>query len=253
MKTLKTLVLLLCCGGLWCQVHSSRPSPTFSKEAVSSIDQNIMGWSYSIDGQWISQEMTIPPRLISSNDKKYDTHRNKLGADNINKLILFRASFGKDTLLCLVKLYSVGHYKYEAIQKGWQEYQVGYYYIFKQNELKKLKAIHEESQLIKIHLMDEGSLGKIKEGKVLDELKKKVNIQDNTNRELVFVAKTGSEDKKLYFQFASVDLNGGDVKGVVEDFTHEGHSLYGSLSLINYLHYEYDKKDLLKFFQLDKS
>lgn len=241
-------VLLSCLGQIRGQVHKSKPLPQLSEEPVHLIDENIKGWSYSLDGQWLSREMNIPPRLISTNHEAFETHEAELGLDNIEELQLYPMLYGSDTLLALVKIYRNGNYEFEATQRGWDDYNQAYYFVFEPGELDQLKSVGSEPSIIKIKLRGFGELRQFKKRKVRSHLKDDLLVKDKTNRVLAITMKV--EEGTAYFQMASLHSIFSDVEGVLHDFKRQGSSLYGSPILLDYLHYSYDFEALKNFFSV---
>ena len=160
MKNLLYLLFITTCATA--QVHTSSPLPVIDSENKKVIDEDITGWSKSLDGQWISKEMVIPIRAVSQDEEAYEGEEMELGLDNISELHLYPTYYGKDTLITLVKLSKSGKYKYEATKQGWEDALIGYYYVFSIRDLKKLRTESAEIQNIRIPLRDYGALGEVK-------------------------------------------------------------------------------------------
>lgn len=230
------------------QVHKERPLPQISDKAVKTLDEGITGWSFSRDGQWISREMNIPPRAISTNTEVYESNQGKLGLDNISELKLFSVKYGEEDLVALVKTYTDGGYEFQATQRGWEEYSIAYYFVFNKSQLQKLTKANEQTQVIQIPLRDFGTLGTAKKRDVREHIKDKLLIKDTTERVLSMTIK--KVDDTAYFQFASMHKVFDEVEGVLEDFKIRGSTIYGTPRLLEYLHYSYNFDQLLEFFDI---
>ncbi len=246
----KLIVLLTLCQGVMAQPRENKPLPIFTKKPVKVLDDHITGWSFSLDGQWVSEEMTIPPRLISTNEDAYDTRENELGNDNIEELQLYPILYGNDTLVMLVKLYKTGHYEYESTQRGWDDYLMAYYFVVDNKDLFKLGKISAETSIIEMPMRDFGTISRVRSGNVLDEIKKKIIIKQKTDRFLTFTARKVEETSKIQFQFASLHDIFTDVEGVLNDFQIRGKSVYGNKGLLDYIYYEVDAYGFQDFFSL---
>lgn len=223
--------------------------PVILVKSAKVIDNDILGWSLSLDGQWVSAEMTIPVRTVSTDEEVYDDEKNQLGLDNISELILYPALYGSDTIYILVKVMHTGQYRYEATQQKWQSSTTAYYYVFNSEYFNSIKESENSTNVIKIPLRDYGSLGTVKSKQIPDALRRNLVIKPKTEQILVATIKFDPEiDDKIYFQLSSQHIIFPEVEGVVKDFTINGRSLYGSPLLMNYLHYEYDKKSFYSFF-----
>ncbi len=231
------------------QEHQNQPLPQVESQPSAVIANNLIGWSLSLDGQWLSEEHIIPPRGISTNEDWYKSDVNKIGIDNISELQLYKLNFGNDTLLALVKVYENGSYRLEATKQGWKKRQDAYYYIFDAADLKSLQEISFEPTIVKIDLRDYGLLRDINADKVVSSLVKSLRILEETDRQLVVVAQR-QQNSNIHFQLSSQHKVFKDVEGVLQDFTLRGESIYGLPKLLDYLHYSYKTADFFNFFNL---
>lgn len=247
---MKHLLLLIFIGtGLAAQVHKQMPLPQIQEKSVKIIDEEITGWSYSLDGQWVSDEMTIPVRTVSTREDFYDEEENKLGLDNIEELRLYPTLYGEDTLYILVKIFRGGYYEYSSTKQKWQNTLSAYYYAFNRSELRKLQNPDSGISIVKIPLRDFGLLKDIRRKDVLENLVKNLVVKPQQDRLLVASLEVSETDPgKIFFQFSSQHTIFPDVEGVVKDFSIRGKSVYGNPLLLGYLHYEYDKDAFVRFF-----
>src|SRR5690606_20541166 len=139
------ILLLLISASSLAQMHQNQPLPEIQEETVKIIDEDITGWSKSLDGQWISSEMTIPVRVVSKDAEAYETNESALGMDNISQLLLYKTKYGEEELCTLIKISKSGYYKYSATQQKWQETEDAYYYIFDTKEINSLKDISDKT------------------------------------------------------------------------------------------------------------
>lgn len=246
----KLIVLLALCQGVMAQPRENKPLPVFTKKPLKVLDDGITGWSFSKDGQWISEDMTIPPRLISTDEELYNTKTNKLGNDNIEELRSYPILYGNDTLVMIVKLYKTGNYEYERTKRGWDDYFIGYYFIVDHKELLKLGTLSNETSIIELEMRDFGSVSKTKPSNVLSDIKEKLIIKEKTDRFLTFTIRKIDESSKIQFQMASLHDVFTDVEGVLNDFQIRGKSVYGKKELLDYIYYELDAYTFQDFFSL---
>ncbi|WP_417608096.1 hypothetical protein [Owenweeksia hongkongensis] len=243
------LLLLLVSASTFAQIHQNEPIPEIDEKSVKIIDEDIIGWSKSFDGQWLSKEMTIPIRAISQDEIAYESDESELGQDNISELHLYKTKYGEEQLYTLIKIFRTGSYKYTATQQKWQETLSAYYYIFEADQMKKLLEATESNGLIRIPLRDYGLMEGIKSKKIIETLTTNLVIKNSTDRLLVAVLKLdGEHADKIYFQISSQHEIFPDVEGILNDFTLQGNTVYNSPLLLDYLHYEYDKEAFKKFF-----
>ncbi|WP_417588582.1 hypothetical protein [Owenweeksia hongkongensis] len=234
------------------QIHLNSPLPEILTDEVKVIDEDIIGWSISLDGQWLSEEMIIPLRGVSENEQVHEGEENALGLDNISELRIYPTIFGQDTLYILVKLSKSGFYEYSATEQKWTSTQTAYYYVFDAKETKKLKNDEATAHTAKIKLRDYGSIEDIKSKRLVSHLKQNLVIKPKTEQLLVVHLKFDVENNdKVYFQLSSQHNIFSEIEGITKDLTLNGKSLYRSPTLLNYLHYEYDKEAFFVFFNLD--
>ncbi len=246
----KLILLLTLCQAVMAQPRENKPLPIFTKKPVKVLNEGVTGWSLSLDGQWIPKEMTIAPRLISTNEKEYKTKLSELGNDNIEELQLYPIMYGKDTLVMLVKLFNSGQYEYERTKRGWDDRLIAYYFIVDHKELQKLSTIGSKTSIIELKMRDFGHISRTKKGRVLDDIKQHIIIKPKTDRFLTFTARKDDITNKIQFQFASLHDVFSDVEGVLHDFKLNGKSVYGNKKLLDFIYYEVDAYTFQDFFSL---
>lgn len=233
------------------QERINEPLPVFTKKPAGTLKDDIMGWSYSLDGQWISADRTLMPRLISSNRSHYKDKRNALGHDNFKEFQIYPVKYGSDTLIMLVKIFTDGNYKYEATQKGWNTFSNAYYFLFDQKELRKLKALEDSTlQRIDLKLLDARLIRNTSGSGVLDVIKKKVRVNEGFERNMVIMFQSYEKKNILRFQIFSQHEIFPDVEGVRMDFTLEGETLYGADNYFDFSYYETSFDGFKQFFAL---
>ncbi|MFT7249474.1 MAG: hypothetical protein ACI97P_002255 [Arcticibacterium sp.] len=233
------------------QKRESESLPLFDPLPYFSISDSISGWSFSSDGQWIEWPNIIPPIGISRNEDFYKAKHNLFGIDNIKTLSAYHVKYGKDTLICLVKTFSNGEYKYPARKKGWKNYTDAYYCVLYYKDLKKALAFFEEKDdeevhVLKIKTLDSKLLTDIKERNLIEDIKANVIIKSNYDRNLVLTLQNNKRLNTLYFHLSNLHEIFNDVEGVRKPFSRRGRSVYGSTQLFNYLYFEVDQKDFLE-------
>jgi ssDNA-specific exonuclease RecJ len=233
------------------QERESESLPLFDPLPYFSISDSISGWSLSSDGQWIDWPNIIPPIGISRNEDFYEAKHNQFGIDNIKNLSAHHVKYGKDTLICLIKTFSNGEYKYPARKKGWKNYTDAYYCIFHYKDLKKALAFFEEKDdeevhVLRIKTLDSKLLIDIRENNIIENIKASVIINPNYDRNLVLTLQNNKRSETLYFHISNLHEIFYDVEGVRKPFSRRGRSVYGSTQLFNYLYFEVDKKDFFE-------
>lgn len=242
---------MLCPLFAWAQERDSRPLPMFDPLPYAEMRDSVKGWMFSLDGQWMSQEKTIPVRGVSRNSNFFEKNENVLGSDNFETLQAYRVRYGKDTLICFVKLFWQGRYKYPTRKRGWMEFLNAYYIIVRYRDLEPVRNFtSEETAVIRIEALDGGQINDVKEDEVLQEVRSRVIIQPDYDRNLVITAQYVDYNRKMRFQICSLHDIFPDVEGVRNDFTKRGRTVYGSTALFDYLYYESDYYHFENFFEL---
>ncbi len=253
-----TFFLLLLSLSGFAQHRVNEPLPYFSDKAVNVMDDEITGWSYSLDGQWVSAEKKIPIRAVSRNEDQYEEKRNKLGIDNITELRLYNVNYGGENLIALVKIMKNGHFKYPKTRKGWRSNKDAYYFIFSQNELNTLKNLEDgQVQVLEIPLVADGFFRDVKEKNITSLLREHVIIDKDYERDLIMTVQSFASNnkdpqkpvdhQKVRFQFFSQHELDDDVMGILNDFRLQGKSLYGSPQLFDHIYYECNRKSYDNF------
>jgi hypothetical protein len=234
------------------QLRQSKPLPHFPKKITHKLQSGLTGWCYTLDGQWVTADMKIPERFISTDKESYNLQEHKDGNDNIKELQILPVLYGEDTLIMLIKYYQDGFYEFEARKKGWQNVLMAYYYLFRQSELQRLKqSINSEVQVIDLNILDYGQIRDADRFNIIEQIKPKVVIQTSTQRKLQFIIQKNYPENKIRFQFASIYPYVIDAEGVRRDFTLNGKSLYGNPLLLDYIYYECKAKVLENFLNVN--
>tara|TARA_R110000868_G_scaffold81170_4_gene229998 strand:+ start:104 stop:997 length:894 start_codon:yes stop_codon:yes gene_type:complete len=236
------------------QIRESEALPIFNPVPYFSISDSISGWSYSSDGQWIEWPNIIPPIGISRNEDFYKAKHNLFGIDNIKSLSAYHVKYGKDTLICLVKVFQNGEYKYPARKRGWDSYLDAYYCMLYYKDLKKALNFFEEKNdeevyVLRIKTLDSKLLKDIKEKDIVEDIIANSIVKPNYDRNLVLTLQNNKKEKTLHFHFSNLHEIFNDVEGVRQPFSRSGRSVYGSVNLFNYLYFSVEKA---KFFEILK-
>lgn len=248
----KALCFCLLNISLVAQPREEKPLPQFREEPLHIIEEGITGWSYSIDGQWVSSEKHIPPIAVSTSKKDYKSDEAKLGMDNIQQLMLVPAKYGEDTLVALIKIYTHGEYEFPISKKGWDEVTYAYYFIFKARYLEKLHSFNDTvTKNLRISLLDGGTLRDIKAKNAIEEMNKRAVIRNRYDRDLVITLQKRGDKPIMMFQLYSMHEIFSDLEGVYSDYTRRGTTLYNSTELLKYLHYTINLKKFRQFFTLE--
>jgi hypothetical protein len=252
------IIFLLCLSPIWllAQERENRNLPIFEPIPYFEVNDSIEGWSFSADGQWLSSAQAIPKIGISRNTGFYKNEANALGIDNISTLKAYKIKYGPDTLICLVKVYNDGRYKFPNRKKGWREFKNAYFWIFYYKHLEKALDYYEstdtsEATVLKIKSIDGRLLEDIDEDDLLKNIIASTIVKPNFDRNLVLTLQEGDKPDRLRFHICSLHAIFSDVEGIRNNFTKGGRSVYGSTKLFDYLYFEMDKKEFFSILNLD--
>ena len=221
------------------QAREEKPLPIIAEEPTGILEENITGWSYSLDGQWMSAKNTIPPRGVSRDKDFYESRENKLGLDNTIELRTYPVKYGDSTLLLILKLYESGTYKYQATKSGWRTQIDGYYYLVPFSALSQLSSLENgKLQRITIEMIQGGRLTDVSPKKVLEALEEQLIVKESYDRNLIMQIRPYKEKNIAQYNLYSLHEIFPDVEGVLRDFTINGKSLYGSKLIMDYFYYE---------------
>ena len=249
---MKNLLFLLLPVFTFAQNREEKPLPIIAKEPTGSLEENITGWSYSLDRQWVSAENIIPVRAVSRDKNIYKSHENELGLDNLKMLQAYPVKYGEKTLLLLVKFFKTGDYKSPATQSGWKTQLNAYYYLIPFDELKQLSELPDgQEKKIVIEMIHGGLVSDIKTSEALDEIEEKLIVKDSYDRNMILQLRPFQEKNIVQFQLYSLHEIFSDVEGVAHDFTLNGKSVYGSPVLLDYIYYETSLDNFKNTFSLD--
>lgn len=242
---------------LWSQDRENRELPIFEPIPYFTAGDSINGWSYSADGQWIKKPNTLPVIGISRNEDFYNNKDNALGIDNIHQLQAYKVKYGKDTLICLVKIYREGEYRYPNRKRGWKERLAGYYWIVRYRDLRNALNYFEEQDtsetfVLRIKSLEGRAIKEIEDPEdVLEQIVETTIIKPNFDRNLVLTLQEGDDSKFIRFHVISLHVVFTDIEGVRRNFTKRGRSVYGSVKLFDYMYYEMDRKEFFEILNLD--
>jgi len=258
MKLRNILTIYLVLASVWSlgQIRESEDLPVFDPVPYFSLNDSITGWSLSLDGQWLGWSKIIPPIGVSRNEEFYEAKHNQFGIDNIQNLFVYHVKFGSDTLICLVKTFKNGEYKYPARKRGWHNYVDAYYCILHYKDLKKALAFFEDKKddevyVLRIKTLDSKLLSDIKERDILEEVKSNVIIRPNYDRNLALTLQNNKRDSTIHFHICNLHELFNDVEGVRQPFSRRGRSVYGSVKLFDYLYFEVDKTAFFEIIKLE--
>lgn len=245
---MKYLILLLTLPILALgQMHENAPTPAFSDKAIGSLSNGLTGWCLTTDNQWVYGKNTIPKRLNSHEQSKFDERERAIGTDNIINLRTHLLTYGQDTLILLIKESMSGHYDLERIKKRWREQAISWFFVIDLEDFQKLQNTASGTHRYTIPLLAEGKINQTTKN-ISDDLLPKLNLNKKCNYELVFVYRQVSEPQDtnndqvkqdyIQFQLFSHHRLSGEVEGIVNPFLLNGKSVMLQEDVLEYCHYQ---------------
>lgn len=165
-----------------------------------------------------------------------------MGLDNFTSLRAYRIQYGKDSLLCLVKVFREGRYRYPTRKRGWEEFLSAYYFIVPFDTWTEMleKYDDEEVHVLRMEALDTRKIQDIDPEELLTKIKEVALLRPDHDRNLTVHLQIVDNPKRVRFQLVSLHDIFPDVEGVRQDFTRKGQTVYGSESLFDFFYYETD-------------
>jgi hypothetical protein len=239
---------LMCSLNIIAQERINKPIPMVNEISRGSLLEEITGWSYSLDGRWISQDMTIPKRILYKQKTQEKSPQTELGIDNIKNLHLHEIYYDQDTLMLLVKLYEDGFYKFPRTRSGWKSQTSLFYFIFPKPKIGLEELQDSSSHQLKFKLVDSGEIKDVSKKKYLEPIESKMNLMYSSNKYLHLDLQLWRTENILRFNLYSNHEVFSDLEGTVTDLKIKGKSLFGTEQLMNYIYFE---TELTTFAQLN--
>ncbi len=196
---------------------------------------------------------------ISRNEDFYQRESNRLGIDNIQKLLAYKVKYGKDTLICLLKIYRDGAFKYPNRRKGWKEFTAGYFWLVRYRDLKQALNYFEkqdtgEAFVLRIKSLEGRSIKEIEDERtVLKKIMNSTIVKPDFDRNLVLTIQSSEDPNLIRMHLCSLHVIFTDVEGVRQNFTKRGRSVYGSVRLFDYVYFEMNRKEFFEILDLDSN
>jgi len=263
------LVLLSYTAYLYAQERIDRPLPKIGTEIKGELTK-ATGWLLNPEGQWISRQNRIPVFLEHRFGGLIDYERYGLGLDNFISYQLREIKIQDNTYSILIKKYRDGEYRYPTIKEDWYSYISVLFYVFKTNELEKLKNIEPDSiNLIRINILYEGLITWIDQRTYLSSIEKEIVKQVDkrkSDREHHLVLHIAPYKTKNIVQFqiysASPPLYGKDhfISGIIKEhkvkddsgrYSWEERQIYLTNDLFKHCYFETDYTLFRNFLKMD--
>ncbi len=236
--TLIAGIILLIVIAAKAQTRESTPDMIFSEEPIGLLEEDITGWTYSLDGKWLSGENVVYPRLQSRNTEKLNKPPYKFGIDNFSKMALHEIHYGRDTLLLLVKFFENGYFKYPRTQSGWKSQKGLHYFVFEKPNQQLVNITDTTRHTFTAKLINSGTLTDVSYRKYLDRVEERVNLEESSNRFLHMDFELYRETDVFRFMIYANHEVFHDLRGTVTDLDIKGKSLFGTPQLLDYVYFE---------------
>lgn len=218
------------------EYHSSKPLPFIQDEPVFELSNEVRGWSWSQDEQWLTDYQKIPLNGVSSVSKTLNEW--SVGMDNIDKLAFYQLVHGEDTFLVYVKVFRTGSYKYPTTRKGWRTQKDLYWATFRKPI--KTRPISEllpdSNYYFSFPLYGEGYIRDLTGWQALHKRLEKEIYPEPQDRNFVLQMERKMNDQ-LQFLAYSIHPIFDDPEGLVSDFKVKNKSIFGVKETLFRCHY----------------
>lgn len=245
-NTILLLSLTLVSGVGFAQSRRNSPKMTIDPTPISTLDENVTGWSYSLDGKWIPGEYRIYQRILSSQMETLEDDPQQLGIDNFETISTYPLYYGDDTLLLITKLFLDGEYDYPRSKRGWDDWWSVHYFVIDKPADHHVDLNDSSLHEVEYRLRASGTIQDVSRRKILQKIEERINLETSTNRYLILQTQFYSESNTARFMLYSNHSIFHDVRGIVEDLAVRGHSLFGTPRLLDYVYFECDLNRFLE-------
>ena len=220
------------------QHRASTPDMLFGEDPIGIIDEGITGWTYTLDGKWISGENVAYPRIQSRNNAVLNNPPYQFGIDNITQMALHEIIYGSDTVLLLVKFFENGYFKYPRTQSGWKNQKGLHYFVFEKPRHKLSSVADTTRQTFTVKLINSGTLMDVSQRKYVNRIEERINLEEKSNRLLYFDFELYKDTDVLRFMIYANHEVFHDLRGTVTDLEIKGKTLFGTPQLLDYVYFE---------------
>lgn len=222
------------------QSRHNSPILTISEEPTAILEESVTGWSYSLDGKWISGENRIYKRILSSNIEQLEEDQNELGIDNFESISTYEFMYGEDTLLLILKPFTEGAYEYPRSGRGWDDWRSVHYFVIEKPKSEIASIKDTNLREYSYRLRASGTVQNVSRRRTLERIIPRINLEESSNRYLILQAEVYAESEIVRFMLYSNHQIFHDVRGVISDVTIRGNSLFGTPRLLEYVYFECD-------------
>jgi hypothetical protein len=222
----------------YAQTRTSTPDMVFGEEPIGLLEDDVNGWTYSLDGKWMKGENVVYPRVQSRNNEKLEKPPCQFGIDNFSKMAVHEIQYGKDTLFLLVKFFENGYFKYPRTQSGWKSEKGLHYFVFKKPKQHIANITDTLRHTFTAKLINSGTLTDVSHRRYLDKIEERINLEERSNRFLYFDFEFYQKTDVLRFMIYANHEVFHDLRGTITDLDISGKTLFGTPQLLDYIYFE---------------
>lgn len=230
------------------QTRLESPNLEIPEEPLAQLGEGVTGWSYSLDGKWISGENRIYKRIHSSQIEELEEDPNQLGIDNFEDISTYEFTYGEDTLLLIVKSFLDGRYEYPRSKRGWKDWRSVHYFVIEKPKSQWKDITDTTFREFRFRLRASGTVRKVSRRRTMERIIPRINLNQTSKRFLILQTEVYPATSTIRFMLYSNHSVFQDVRGILSDLTLRGNSLFGSQRLLDYAYFECD---LTRFVQLE--
>ncbi|NVK26860.1 MAG: hypothetical protein HWE14_02385 [Flavobacteriia bacterium] len=243
LRTLYTVALLsLSLLGAAQDERVNRPLLSIPEEPSRVLEEGVVGWSISLDGQWFNDRNMIPLRTKSYAREDESKELREVGLDNFDHWEFRSIKYQDDTLLVWLKFMNSGRYRYPETQQEWEDFPICHYYIFRQNDLPDTLIELGEIRRNTVPLLSSGQIKSDDLDDILPTVASEGQPRAGHPYELIIETKLTSDTSEVRFQIYESHALFNEQRGLINPILSNSKSVLGTDRMFRIAYYACDPK-----------
>lgn len=208
--------------------RENRPLLNISEDPDRILEENIQGWSISLDGQWYSAENTIPLRSKSYDRDNDNEHLAELGLDNFERWEFRTVEYRGKNYELWMKFTNTGGFKYPETFRRWSDAVVCTYYLFNADDIPDHPGDNGETQLHVIPLLSSGTLTTKDENEIRQIVASEAQPVEDHPFELIIQTQKTEDGSEVRWQIFARHRLFDDTRGILNPIKSNSISVLGT-------------------------
>ncbi|KAB2814840.1 hypothetical protein [Phaeocystidibacter luteus] len=243
LRTLYTLGLLsLSLLGVGQDERVDRPLLSIPEEPSRILEEGVVGWSISLDGQWFNELNMIPLRSKTYAREDESKELSEVGLDNFDHWEFRSIKYQNDTLLIWLKFMNSGRFRYPETQQDWEDFPLCHYYVFKQSELPDTLFRLGEITRTSIPLLASGQIKSDDLDDILPTVSSEGQPRDSHPYELIIETQCTSDTSEVRWQIYESHALFDEQRGLINPIISNSKSVLGTDRMFRIAYYACDPK-----------